>query len=82
MAALAGKTAIVTGASSGIGASTARALAREGARVAGGARRVDRLETDVRLTNVAGLIPLHVNIDEIVVEALAQSSSARVVRAG
>ena len=49
MAALDGKTAIVTGASSGIGASTARALAREGVRVAGGARRVDRLETDVRL---------------------------------
>src|SRR5690349_3927051 len=47
--ALDGKTAIVTGASSGIGASTARALAREGARVAGGARRTDRLETDVRL---------------------------------
>src|SRR5438093_5589555 len=49
MGALEGKTAIVTGASSGIGASTARALAREGVRVAGGARRVDRLETDVRL---------------------------------
>src|SRR5439155_10115373 len=47
--ALDGKTAIVTGASSGIGASTARALALEGARVAGGARRTDRLETDVRL---------------------------------
>src|SRR5438552_195825 len=47
--ALDGKTAIVTGASSGIGASTARALAREGARVAGGARRTDRLETDVGL---------------------------------
>jgi hypothetical protein len=47
--ALDGKTAIVTGASSGIGASTARALAREGVRVAGGARRTERLETDVRL---------------------------------
>ena len=49
MAALAGKTAIVTGASSGIGLATARALRREGACVAGGARRSDRLEADVAL---------------------------------
>ena len=47
--ALSGKTAVVTGASSGIGAATARLLAEAGARVAGGARRADRLETDVRL---------------------------------
>jgi len=47
--ALDGKTAIVTGASSGIGAATARALADAGAKVAGGARRVDGLETEVRL---------------------------------
>ena len=46
---LGGKTAIVTGASSGIGAAIARALRAEGVRVAGGARRVDRLETDVAL---------------------------------
>jgi NADP-dependent 3-hydroxy acid dehydrogenase YdfG len=46
---LQGKTAIVTGASSGMGAAIARSLAAEGARVAGGARRSDRLETDVRL---------------------------------
>jgi 3-hydroxy acid dehydrogenase / malonic semialdehyde reductase len=38
-----GKTAVVTGASSGIGAATAHALAEAGARVAIGARRVDKL---------------------------------------
>jgi 3-hydroxy acid dehydrogenase / malonic semialdehyde reductase len=46
---LSGKTAIVTGASSGIGKETARALADAGVRVAGGARRVDRLETEIAL---------------------------------
>ncbi len=49
MAGLEGKTAIVTGASSGIGAATARALADNGARVAGGARRVEQLQTEVAL---------------------------------
>jgi 3-hydroxy acid dehydrogenase / malonic semialdehyde reductase len=49
VAGLEGKTAIVTGASSGIGAAIARALAGAGARVAGGARRTDRLETEVVL---------------------------------
>jgi NADP-dependent 3-hydroxy acid dehydrogenase YdfG len=44
-----GKTAIVTGASSGFGRAIARSLAAEGVRVAGGARRVERLETDVAL---------------------------------
>jgi 3-hydroxy acid dehydrogenase/malonic semialdehyde reductase len=38
-----GKTAIVTGASSGIGAATAHALADAGVRVAVGARRVEKL---------------------------------------
>jgi NADP-dependent 3-hydroxy acid dehydrogenase YdfG len=46
---LAGKTAIVTGASSGIGASTVRKLREAGVRVAGGARRVDRVEGDIAL---------------------------------
>ncbi len=46
---LAGKTAIVTGASSGIGAATVRRLRAAGVRVAGGARRVDRVDADVAL---------------------------------
>jgi 3-hydroxy acid dehydrogenase / malonic semialdehyde reductase len=41
------KTAIVTGASSGIGAATTRLLREAGARVAGGARRVDEIDADV-----------------------------------
>jgi 3-hydroxy acid dehydrogenase/malonic semialdehyde reductase len=46
---LSGKRAIVTGASSGIGRATAHALADAGVRVAGGARRVERLETEIAL---------------------------------
>jgi NADP-dependent 3-hydroxy acid dehydrogenase YdfG len=44
MGALDGKSAIVTGASEGIGAATARALVDEGARVALGARRPEALD--------------------------------------
>jgi 3-hydroxy acid dehydrogenase / malonic semialdehyde reductase len=43
------KTAVVTGASSGIGAATVRALRDEGVRVAAGARRRDLLDGDLNL---------------------------------
>ena len=46
---LQGKTAIVTGASSGIGAATVRKLRDAGVRVVGGARRVGRIEADIAL---------------------------------
>jgi 3-hydroxy acid dehydrogenase / malonic semialdehyde reductase len=46
---LQGKTAIVTGASSGIGAAVVRDLRAEGVRVAGGARRRDRIDADLAL---------------------------------
>jgi NADP-dependent 3-hydroxy acid dehydrogenase YdfG len=54
---LSGKTALVTGASSGIGAATVRRLREEGVRVAGGARRVERIEADLAL-------PLDVTAEE------------------
>jgi len=47
---LEGKTAIVTGASSGIGAAVVRDLRALGVRVAGGARRVERIDADVAIT--------------------------------
>ena len=46
---LSGKTAVVTGASSGIGAATVRQLREAGVRVAGGARRVERIDADIAL---------------------------------
>jgi short-subunit dehydrogenase len=51
---LAGEVAIVTGASSGIGAATARELGRRGAAVVLAARRADRLEMQARAIRDAG----------------------------
>jgi NADP-dependent 3-hydroxy acid dehydrogenase YdfG len=51
---LANEVAIVTGASSGIGAATARELGRRGAKVVLAARRVDQLEAQARALEEAG----------------------------
>jgi 3-hydroxy acid dehydrogenase / malonic semialdehyde reductase len=46
---LEGKAAIVTGASSGIGAATVKKLREAGVKVVGGARRVERIDADLAL---------------------------------
>jgi len=53
------KIAVVTGASSGIGAATVRCLSRDGFRVYGGARRLDRL---IDLSRETGMIPLELDV--------------------
>ncbi|KAJ5194658.1 uncharacterized protein N7498_008096 [Penicillium cinerascens] len=52
---LSGKVAVVTGASSGIGAAVAAALAKAGCAVALGARRLDALESVKRQVDVHGV---------------------------
>jgi NAD(P)-dependent dehydrogenase (short-subunit alcohol dehydrogenase family) len=80
---LAGKVAIVTGASSGLGVAFARAMAEAGADVAIGARRVDRLEETRKLIEATGRRCVVVRTDVTVVEdcqALVDATMAELGR--
>ncbi|MER6052956.1 glucose 1-dehydrogenase [Streptomyces sp. NPDC001793] len=71
---LSGKVSLITGASSGIGAATAKVFAAEGATVVLAARRVDRLEalvTEIRKTGAeASYTAMDVSRDEDVKRAV------------
>src|SRR5450432_4571989 len=60
---IADKVVVITGASSGIGESTAKLLARHGAKVVLGARRKDRLDTAVKEISAAGGKAIGVAVD-------------------
>ena len=60
---IADKVVVITGASSGIGESTAKLLARHGAKVVLGARRKDRLDAAVKEISAAGGNAISVAVD-------------------
>ncbi|SHM76623.1 SDR family oxidoreductase [Actinacidiphila paucisporea] len=74
---LTGRTAVVTGAASGMGEATARLLATQGARVALLARRAERLDTLAEKIAAAGGVALAVTAD-VTDDASVRAAAARV----
>ncbi|WP_421997668.1 SDR family NAD(P)-dependent oxidoreductase [Reyranella sp.] len=68
---LKGRTALVTGASAGIGAGIARLLADQGVRVAATARRVERIAPHANLTALAGDVTAVADLERLAREATA-----------
>lgn len=79
---LAGKTYLVTGASSGIGAATALALGKAGAKVALAARRLDALENLVEQIRAAGGDALALKTDVGVESQVSDAVAATVAHFG
>ncbi|GJD19709.1 short-chain dehydrogenase/reductase SDR [Rivularia sp. IAM M-261] len=80
---LEGKVAIITGASSGIGEATAIALAQEGASVAIGARREERLEALAKRIEASGgkVLPIVTDVtDEEQANKLVEKTNAELGR--
>ncbi len=68
--------AVITGASSGIGAATAKALAQAGFRVVLGARRIDRLASvAAEIGDAAHVVPLDVTDAESIASFAAQATA-------
>jgi NADP-dependent 3-hydroxy acid dehydrogenase YdfG len=77
---LRGAVVVITGASSGIGAATAVAFARRGARLELGARRLDRLNTVAVKCRQAGSPEVNVRLLDVGQRAHARAFIAAAIR--